>query len=170
MKKKLKKKLPYRRCAGAMLVNDEGLVFVAQRSDTPGEAWQMPQGGVDKGESPKKAVLRELKEETGTDKAKIIAKSKRWHKYDLPDEFIGTFWKGRYRGQKQKWFVLRFLGDDGDIDLNAHGKPEFSAWKWVALDEIVDLIVPFKRTLYEKLVAEFRPVIEDVQGREKQAP
>lgn len=157
-----KHSLPYRPCAGAMLVNGHGQVFVARRIDTAGNAWQMPQGGIDKGEAPRQAVLRELMEETGIDKTEIIAESAHWRQYDLPDQLIGVLWGGKYRGQRQKWFVLRFLGDDGDIDLSAHGKPEFSDWKWVGIDEIVDLIVPFKRALYADIVAEFRAVVESL--------
>lgn len=153
--------LPYRPCAGAMLINGRGRVFVAKRLDTPGEAWQMPQGGIDKGEDPAQAVLRELREETGTDKAEIIAESNRWRDYDLPEELIGKLWGGKYRGQRQKWFLLRFLGRDKDIDLQAHTPPEFSDWKWVGLDEVVALIVPFKRVLYGDIVEEFRPLVED---------
>ena len=106
----LKNELPYRPCVGAMLVNSVKMVFVAKRIDSPGDYWQMPQGGIDEGEDPVRAVLRELQEETGTDKAKIIAKSDRWRTYDLPDELVGKIWGGKYRGQRQKWFALRFLG------------------------------------------------------------
>lgn len=162
----MKDNLPYRPCAGAMLVNQEGRVFVAKRIDTPGEAWQMPQGGIDDGEETSLAVLRELQEETGTDKAEIIAESADWRQYDLPDELIGKIWGGKYRGQRQKWFLLRFLGDDGDIDIEAHDPPEFSDWKWAALDDLVDLIVPFKRKLYADIVAEFRPLVESLQSRD----
>ena len=143
-----------------MLINAHGQVFVAKRLDTPGEAWQMPQGGIDKGEDPAEAVLRELLEETGTDKAEIIVESDRWRDYDLPEQLIGKLWGGKYRGQRQKWFLLRFLGSDNDIDLEAHGHPEFSEWKWANIDKIVDLIVPFKRALYGDIVAEFRPLVE----------
>jgi len=166
MKSVKKNKLPFRPCAGAMLVNSGGQVFVAKRIDTPGDAWQMPQGGIDKGEEPRQAVLRELMEETGTDKVEIIAESDIWRNYDLPEDLIGVLWGGKYRGQRQKWFVLRFLGCDGDIDLNAYGKPEFNAWKWVGIDEVVNLIVPFKRTLYADIVSEFRPFVERLQTQD----
>lgn len=156
--------LPYRPCVGAMLVNAKGQVFVARRIDTPGEHWQMPQGGIDAGEEPAHAVLRELREETGIEAAEIIAESENWQHYDLPDELIGVLWGGKYRGQRQKWFALRFVGVDGDIDLEAHEEPEFSAWKWVGIDEIVELIVPFKRPLYTDIVAEFRHLIENHQN------
>ena len=154
-----KDKLPYRSCVGAMLVNAVGRVFVAKRIDSPGDAWQMPQGGIDEGEDPAKAVMRELQEETGTDKAEIIAESDRWRAYDLPDELIGRLWGGKYRGQRQKWFALKFLGEDNDIDIEANETPEFSDWKWVEIDEVVNLIVPFKRALYRDIVSEFRRLV-----------
>jgi len=125
----------------------------------------MPQGGIDEGEDPGRAVLREMKEETGTDKAEILVESKHWRDYDLPDQLIGVLWGGKYRGQRQKWFLLRFLGNDGDIDLAAHGEPEFSDWKWAGIDEIVDLIVPFKRALYADIVSEFRPFVESLKNQ-----
>ena len=154
-----KDKLPYRSCVGAMLIDAVGRVFVAKRIDSPGDAWQMPQGGIDEGEDPAKAVMRELQEETGTDKAEIIAESDRWRAYDLPDELIGRLWGGKYRGQRQKWFALKFLGEDNDIDIEAHETPEFSDWKWVEIDEVVSLIVPFKRALYGDIVSEFRRLV-----------
>jgi len=154
-----KDKLPYRSCVGAMLIDAVGRVFVAKRIDSPGDAWQMPQGGIDEGEDPAKAVMRELQEETGTDKAEIIAESDRWRAYDLPDELIGRLWGGKYRGQRQKWFALKFLGEDNDIDIEAHETPEFSDWKWVEIDEVVNLIVPFKRVLYGDIVSEFRRLV-----------
>lgn len=150
--------LPYRRGVGALLFNADGNVLVARRIDTPGDAWQFPQGGVDKGERPRKAVLRELVEELGTDKAEIIAKSAGWYCYDLPTDLLGRVWKGRYRGQRQRWFALRFTGQDQDIDLAASSHPEFDAWQWIALAATPALAVPFKRHLYEALVAEFAPI------------
>lgn len=142
-----------------MLFDGEGRIFVARRIDMPSEAWQMPQGGIDKGEDPRRAALRELKEEVGTDKAEIVAESPCWRPYDLPAELMGVLWGGRFRGQTQKWFLLRFTGEDRDIDI-ATEHPEFLEWKWVALDEVPRLIVPFKRRVYEEVVAEFGPVIE----------
>jgi putative (di)nucleoside polyphosphate hydrolase len=118
-------------------------------------AWQMPQGGIDPGETPREAALRELAEETGTDKAEIVAESRVVHRYDLPVDIAGRMWDGRFRGQKQLWFAMRFLGDDGDIDL-ATAHPEFDAWKWVAPAEMLDLIVPFKRAIYVAVFDEFR--------------
>ncbi len=136
-----------------MLINRDGLVFVAQRIDMPSEAWQMPQGGIDAGEEPRAAALRELKEEIGTDRAEIVAESRDWYAYDLPAE-LGFLWGGRYRGQRQKWFAARFGGSDADIDI-ATATPEFSAWRWAKASSLPVLIVPFKRPLYEALVAEF---------------
>lgn len=153
--------LPYRPCVGIMLLNRRGQAFVARRIDMPSEAWQMPQGGIDENETPRAAALRELREEIGTDKAEILAESRDWHDYDLPDELIGKLWGGRYRGQRQKWFAMRFTGSDSDIDL-ATEVPEFLDWKWAELDRLPSLIVPFKRRLYENLVAEFAPVARQV--------
>jgi putative (di)nucleoside polyphosphate hydrolase len=141
-----------------MLFNSEGRIFVARRIDMPSEAWQMPQGGIDKKETPRKAALRELKEEIGTDRAEIVAESPVWRPYDLPAELRGVLWGGRFRGQTQKWFLLRFTGNDGDIDI-ATEHPEFLEWKWVDLPEVSRLIVPFKRRVYEDVVAEFGPLI-----------
>ena len=152
-----KDELPYRPCVGAMLVNTLVKVFVAKRSDSPNDYWQMPQGGIDEGEEPTDAVLRELQEEIGTGKAEIIAKSEHWRSYDLPDELIGKLWGGKYRGQRQKWFALKFLGEDIDINIEAHENPEFSDWKWVEIDELVNLVVPFKQNLYGDIVMELQP-------------
>jgi putative (di)nucleoside polyphosphate hydrolase len=154
-------KLPYRPCVGILLLNAEGLVFVGRRIDTAKEGdniWQMPQGGIDKGEKPEAAALREMEEEIGTDKAEILAESRHWLRYDLPDHLVGKVWKGRYRGQKQRWFALRFLGEDSDIDIDtAH--PEFDAWRWVDLDEVPGLVVPFKRDTYRAVVSEFKTLL-----------
>lgn len=156
-----KDKRPYRKGVGAVLFNGRGKVFAAKRIDTPGQAWQLPQGGIDKGEKPRQAVLRELAEETGVVKAEIIAKSREWLSYDLPGDIAAKIWKGRYRGQKQKWFALRFTGKDEDIDLNAAPHAEFSAWKWVDLEALPAMIVPFKRELYEAVVEEFKHLAEN---------
>ncbi len=145
--------LPYRRGVGIALFNGEGKVFAAERIDTPG-AWQMPQGGIDKHEDPWPAALRELKEEIGTAKAERLGETD-WLRYELPPHLLGIAWKGRYRGQEQKWFAARFTGKDGDIDLEADSHPEFSAWRWVSLVELPDLIVPFKRQLYAAVVEAF---------------
>ncbi len=147
-------RLPYRPGVGVMLFDRAGRVFVAQRIDTPSPAWQMPQGGIDDGESSRQAALRELAEETGTAKAEIIAEARGWMRYDFPAELVPKLWGGRFRGQEQKWFALSFLGTDADIDI-ATEQPEFRAWRWAELAELPDLIVPFKRRLYRDLVAEF---------------
>lgn len=124
----------------------------------------MPQGGIDDGEDPRQAVFRELAEETGTDKAVIIAETEGWLTYDLPADLVGRVWGGRFRGQEQKWFALRFTGADDDIDLEAHHRPEFSQWKWACLAETANLIVPFKRALYTEIAAEFGALAKPVGG------
>jgi putative (di)nucleoside polyphosphate hydrolase len=150
--------LPYRPCVGIMLLNPARQVFVARRIDMPSEAWQMPQGGIDPGEDPAEAAVRELKEEIGTNKAEIIAESRDWLSYDLPPDLIGKIWKGRYAGQRQKWFAMRFLGEDTDIDI-ATKHPEFSDWQWAAPHSLPERIVAFKRQLYQDVLAEFAPYI-----------
>lgn len=147
--------LPYRLGVGILLLNSRREVFVAKRIDTQAEAWQMPQGGIDKGETPGEAALRELREETGTDKAKILAESADWYTYDLPEVLVPQVWGGKYRGQKQKWFAMRFTGTDADIDINTE-HPEFSEWQWAPPATLPDLIVPFKRQLYTQLLVEFQ--------------
>jgi putative (di)nucleoside polyphosphate hydrolase len=146
--------LPYRRGVGLVLFNADGLVWAGRRIDQKGDAWQMPQGGIDDGETPEQAALRELEEEIGTGRAEIIAQSKDWLTYELPPELVGVAWKGRYRGQKQKWFALRFTGADSDISIETE-HPEFAEWRWVEFDQLVELIVPFKRDLYVQITAEF---------------
>jgi putative (di)nucleoside polyphosphate hydrolase len=143
----------YRPGVGLMMFSRSGLVFVAQRLDSV-DAWQMPQGGIDAGESPHAAALRELEEEIGTNHVTVLAESKAWYAYDLPAKLRRKLWGGRFRGQRQKWFALRFEGADRDINI-ATKHPEFSAWKWAKVAELPDLIVPFKRDLYVALVAEF---------------
>ena len=147
--------LPYRTCAGAVLFNKFGQVFVGQRLDTYQQAWQLPQGGIDDGEDPATAAVRELEEEIGTGNVEIIGEVEDWLSYDLPPELMGKVWQGRYRGQTQKWFALRFLGDDSEIDPAAVEHPEFSAWKWVDLEEIPEIAVSFKKSIYQTLVSEF---------------
>jgi putative (di)nucleoside polyphosphate hydrolase len=151
----------YRPGVGLMLINRAGQVFVGRRIDMAEVAWQMPQGGIDPGEPPRAAALRELTEEVGTDKAEIVAESKSWLRYDLPPDLAARMWGGRHRGQRQKWFALRFTGEDRDIVLDgAH--PEFRDWRWVAPEELERLIVPFKRRVYRKVVAEFAPVVRRI--------
>lgn len=147
--------LPYRPCAGVLLFNRDGKIFVGERNDTKG-AWQMPQGGIDKGEAPAEAALREMLEEIGTDKAEIVAESEGWIRYDLPPDMVGKVWKGKWRGQEQKWFACRFLGSDADINIETD-HPEFGRWQWVELAQLVELIVPFKREAYQQIVDELGP-------------
>ena len=154
--------LPYRPCVGIMLLNRDNLVWLGRRFDKAndegeGQWWQMPQGGIDEAEDPAKAALRELEEETSVRSAEIIAAAPGWLVYDLPDHLVGTAWNGRFRGQKQKWFAARFLGNDSEVDLAPEGhKPEFDAWRWAPMDELPQLIVPFKRDVYEQVIAAFR--------------
>lgn len=145
--------LPYRPCAGVMLLNDRGEVFVGQRLDSVVEAWQMPQGGIDPGEAPLDAAIRELGEEAGIapDKVELVAEAPDELFYDLPEELIGRIWKGKWRGQRQRWFLFRFTGTDADVNIQT-AEPEFRAWRWVEPVQLPDLIVPFKRELYTQLL------------------
>ncbi len=160
-------RLPYRPCVGIVLLNADGLVWIGHRipkwhGDANSETmWQLPQGGIDKGETPEEAAMRELHEEVGTDKAEIIAEAREWLSYDLPPEALGKALKGKYCGQRQKWFAMRFLGTDADIDIGprAGHKPEFDAWRWAKLDEIAGLVVAFKRPIYETLMKEFAGLV-----------
>jgi putative (di)nucleoside polyphosphate hydrolase len=149
--------LPYRPCVGVVLANREGLIFAGERIDWHG-AWQMPQGGIDEGESPRDAALRELHEETGVAPSLVTieAETSGWVRYDLPPELLGKAWKGRYRGQEQKWFLFRFHGTDADIDI-ATEHPEFSSWRWLPSSDLLALIVPFKRAVYAQVLAELGP-------------
>ncbi len=143
----------YRPCVGIMMLNEAGRVWIGERIGRGG-AWQMPQGGIETGETPRQAALRELKEEVGTDNVLLLAESRAWLSYDLPPATAGGLWRGRYRGQTQKWFACRFAGHDREIDI-AVGTPEFTAWRWAAIAELPDLAVEFKRDVYRQLVAEF---------------
>lgn len=149
--------LPYRPCVGIMLLNRKGEVFVARRFDTK-DAWQMPQGGIDDGETVEQAAFRELEEEIGTNRMEILAISTEKLRYDLPDHLLGKVWKGRWRGQEQVWIAALFTGKDKDIDLDTK-HPEFDAWKWMPADQLVGQIVPFKRAVYEAVLTEFAGVI-----------
>lgn len=151
------KRTRYRRGVGALLINRDGLVLVCQRADKDDPAWQLPQGGIDGGEKPRRAVMRELAEEIGTADAEILAETPDWLRYDFPDEVTSP-----YRGQRQKWFALRFRGGDSDIDLGATDHPEFRDWKWVPIDALPDLVVAFKRPVYRALVDLFAPFARPV--------
>lgn len=153
-------RLPYRPCVGVMLVNGAGKVFVGQRIDRDQAAWQMPQGGIDKGETPREAALRELEEETGltADLVRVEAMTAEPIAYDLPPEVVPTIWGGRFRGQAQHWALLRFLGQDEQVNIDtAH--PEFSRWRWADPGELIPAIVPFKRAVYERVLSEFGELI-----------
>lgn len=148
--------LPYRPAAGIMLINDASKVWVGQRLDSTLEAWQMPQGGLDPGENPLEGAMRELEEETGIGRAlaEVVARSKSELTYDLPADLVGKLWKGKWRGQRQVWFLMRFLGTDADVRIDTKD-PEFRAWKWAEPAELPHLIVPFKRALYKAVLEEF---------------
>ena len=155
--------LPYRPCVGVLVLNRAGLAFIGRRIEGPEHidathAWQMPQGGIDKGEEPWPAALRELHEETNIRSVEQLGEIADWLQYDIPREIVGQAWKGKYRGQTQKWFALRFTGKENEIDIKhpAGGhKPEFVEWRWEKLENLPDLVVPFKRGVYERVVAEF---------------
>ncbi|MCI5049288.1 MAG: RNA pyrophosphohydrolase [Rickettsiales bacterium] len=154
--------LPYRLGVGIMLINQQGNIFVAQRIDKTSEAWQMPQGGIDEGESPLICAYRELEEETGVQEKniKLIHEFPEWLTYDLPEDLIPKLWKGRYRGQKQRWFIFELMADDSAINIETE-EPEFSEWRWDSVDALPDIIVPFKRKMYEDLAALAKPVLQN---------
>lgn len=150
----------YRPGVGILLLNVHGEVFVGRRTDVKDDAWQMPQGGIDEGESPQEAALRELKEEIGTDKAVLIAESRHWFQYDVPQELARRKWDDRWKGQTQKWLVMLFNGTDSDISLSSV-HPEFDAWRWVSVKDLPELAVSFKRQLYVDVIGEFSTVFRD---------
>jgi len=167
--------LPYRACVGVMLLNRDGLVFIGRRKSesgiehvADGYAWQMPQGGIDPGENPYTAAVREMYEETSVRSATLLAEAPDWYSYDLPSMVAGRAWRGRYRGQKQRWFAFRFEGDDAEINIlkpgGGHHKSEFDEWRWEEMHRLPDLIIPFKRPVYENVVTAFRHLAPETHG------
>ena len=150
---------PYRPCVGIFLLNNDDLVFAGRRIDSRAEAWQMPQGGIDAGESPLQACMREMREEIGTNMAKLVSQHDDWLYYDIPLPLADRLWQGQYKGQKQKWIALRFTGDDSGINI-ATEEPEFCEWKWLSPHDLVDLAVPFKRDVYQNVLAAFAPYLK----------
>lgn len=155
-------KLSYRRGVGAVLFNKWGLAFVGRRIDTQENAWQFPQGGIDRGENPRQAILRELQEEIGTNEVHVLAETRNWYSYDIPSSLVPYVWGGKFKGQKQRWFALRLIDQENAIDIAASSKPEFDAWKWVPLEEAPGMVIAFKRPLYERLVEEFSPIAREL--------
>lgn len=156
--------LPYRPCVGVAVFNAKGQVFIGRRAglaDGETHIWQMPQGGIDDGEEPLEAAYRELYEETGIESIELLSEASDWLKYDLPAANTKR-WTQKYRGQAQRWFAFRFIGDESEIRFDLHGKPEFEAWRWIDLKDTPDLIVPFKRAVYEEVVRYFQPIADDV--------
>jgi putative (di)nucleoside polyphosphate hydrolase len=164
--------LPYRKGVGLMILNKECKVFVGKRNDVRQDAWQMPQGGVDDGESAEDAVFREMEEEIGNNYGEIIACTKKEYSYEIPDYLIQKLWDGKYKGQNQRWYLLRYLGQDKDININASSESEFKDWKWLEIEELVHKIIPFKRTLYLNVIEEFRDEIikfkDEIKSRLKE--
>ena len=150
--------LPYRRGVGMFIINSAKTVFVGKRVDGKGNTWQMPQGGIDGEETITEAVMRETQEETGITNVEIVAESSNWYYYDLPESLISRFWEGKYRGQKQKWVLLKFLGEDTEININ-QSPPEFLKWKWTEIESLPGLVIPFKKQLYQSVIEEFTPFI-----------
>lgn len=148
---------PYRPCVGIMLINSVNQIFVGQRFDNHGDAWQMPQGGIDAGETPIEAGFREMYEEIGTNKAKLLCEHPDWLSYNIPEGLANQLWDGKYRGQTQKWLAFRYMGDDADINI-ATEQPEFCEWRWSSVDSLHQLAVPFKRPVYSKIIADFKDI------------
>ena len=146
--------LPYRFGVGAVILNKECKVFVAKRLDSKLDVWQMPQGGMNIGETPSTAIMREIKEEIGTDRCEIVFESDKWYSYDIPQKITKRLWSGQYKGQKQKWFLAKFFGHNNDININTL-IPEFCEWRWVELDDLLSIVIPFKRKLYKSIINEF---------------
>lgn len=156
--------LPYRPGVGLMIINDNCEVFVGKRADSKVEAWQMPQGGIDEGESEEKAALREMHEEIGNDYGEILAITAKSYTYDIPEYLIPKLWNGKYRGQKQKWFLIKYLGKDKDINISASKYSEFLEWKWSKIEELPNIIIPFKKQIYINVIEEFRDHILKLKG------
>lgn len=154
-----KNKLPFRPGVGMMIINSKRQIFMGKRIDSKMHGWQMPQGGIDAGETPSAAALREMEEEIGSANAKIIAESRNWYSYRVPNSLIPKLWDGQYCGQRQKWFLVDFFGADTDININTL-HPEFEEWKWIELDELIDNVIPFKAKLYRQIIAEFESIIK----------
>ena len=150
---------PYRPCVGICLVNDDGLIFAGKRIDNRSEAWQMPQGGIDEGEDAVTACFREMAEEIVTDNAELVAEYPDWLDYDIPEPLANKLWHGTYRGQSQKWMLLRYRGADSDINIETD-IPEFESWQWMAPEQLVQLAVPFKKDVYQALMAEFSKLFQ----------
>ncbi|MDD9331769.1 MAG: RNA pyrophosphohydrolase [Wolbachia sp.] len=155
----IKQKNEYRPCVGIMLFNKQGHIFTGKRLDS-GAYWQMPQGGIDDGEELEQTALRELLEEAGTNKAEVIAQNKDWIYYDLPKEMVTTCWNGRYAGQKQRWFLMKFFGEDQDININYTNHPEFKEWRWQSIDNLAASAIPFKKEVYKIVIEEFSSTVK----------
>jgi putative (di)nucleoside polyphosphate hydrolase len=151
--------LPYRQGVGMMIINEQNKIFVGKRIDAKTNGWQMPQGGIDLGETPSSAALREMKEEIGSGKGEIIAESKNWYSYKIPSFLISRLWDGQYCGQRQKWFLIKFYGKDSDINISTKNA-EFNQWRWVDFDNLLTDIIPFKLKLYQQVVEEFKPLVK----------
>ena len=157
--------LPYRQCAGIVLFNNSGMVLVGKRIDQISEAWQMPQGGIDLNEEPLEAALRELEEEINTANVEILAESKNWYQYDLPKNLRGKLWKGKYRGQNQKWFAMKYLGEDNEIQPQSVKKPEFDDWKWVDIEDLPRVAIKFKQDIYRSISVEFYEISKSLREK-----
>ena len=159
--------LPFRLGVGLMIINDKAQVFVGKRIDSKNEFWQMPQGGIDEGETASKAAFREMKEEIGTDLGEILCETKDWYSYKIPEYLISRLWNGQYCGQKQKWFLIKFTGTNKDIKIDFDDNPEFMEWRWSEMQDLPNIIIPFKRDLYKSVIEEFRDHILEIKSKIK---